>query len=273
MSRVINFAKDVRELLEDLDLYRLPVVPTKVCERLGIDYIETPYNGIEGTLLVKGSHQLIGVNSRIPEPSRKTFTCAHELGHYYYDLGSQGEMSFTCSSSDVEGLSQKDVRELRANQFAAELLMPEALFKPLIQSETPSWSLISRLAEMCGTSMQATAHRYVELGPHGCWLAILRDNGRVHRYEKSYRVGGAISTLRPILLPHQRESNWQTVPAKIWLGERRWTRNRKLYQAFLPRNRYGETLALLWDRHRDFEQFEFSLNGLKRRLEKWFFLT
>lgn len=271
MSRVINFAKDVQELLKDLDLYRLPIVPRKVCERLGIDYRELPYEGFEGTLLVKGSHQIIGVNSKIKELTRKAFTCAHELGHYYYDLGSQSHLSFTCTSNDVEGSAPKDNRELRANQFAAELLMPEALFRPLIESETPSWNLISKLAAVFGTSMMATAHRYVELGPHPCWLAIVRKN-HVYRYEKHRRVESHVVTQRPIKLPQQLLSTWQSVPAGIWLGDRSRARNKKLYQAFLPQNQYGETLALLWDRHRDFELFEYSWTGLKRRLQKWFYL-
>ncbi|HLD98851.1 MAG TPA: ImmA/IrrE family metallo-endopeptidase [Bdellovibrionota bacterium] len=249
MSSTPGLSTSVQELLEDLDLFRLPVIPKEVCRRLGIEYREYRYEGIEGSLMVIGSHQLIAVNAKTREASRRAFTCAHELGHYYFDLD-EGESSFTCSENDVIYPSQ-DPRELRANEFAAELLMPTALVMPMIKSAKPSWEVISKLAEVTGSSLQAAAQRYVALTKHPCWLAFM-DGGQIRRYQKQDRAKQHLSTKAWIDLRDCAERKWEKVPAALWMGKGRYTRGKTLYQAIMPENQYGDTLALIWDRHREF---------------------
>jgi hypothetical protein len=245
MSSEADLSSNVQELLEDLDLFRLPVVPQEVCQKLGIEYREYWYEGIEGTLLVIGSQQLIGVNANTKEPTRKAFTCAHELGHYYFDLD-EGKTSFTCSSNDVGGSRALDRRELRANQFAAELLMPKALIEPLIRWDTPHWETIQDLAEECGTSLQATAQRYVDLSPHDCWVAVLTD-GKIRRYHKPDRLPIHLRTKQTFIVPRNASEDWQRVSAQSWMGQSKQALSLDLAQSFLPENQYGDTLALLWD--------------------------
>jgi Zn-dependent peptidase ImmA (M78 family) len=151
MSRRVDIPGSVRELLEDLDLFKLPVVPEEVYRRLGVGYSEAPYEGLEGSLLVVGDRQIIGVNSS-RDASRKAFTCAHELGHYYFDI-EDSATSFSCSDNDISGLHAGNLREFRANEFAAELLMPESLIGPLMAQGMPSWEFITELANRCGTSI------------------------------------------------------------------------------------------------------------------------
>lgn len=258
---------EVQQLLEDLDLFKLPVVPKDVCRQLDVEYREYQYEGIEGTLIVLGSRQIIGVNAHNKETSRKAFSCAHELGHYYYDLA-DGTSSFACSPEDITNINPNNPRELRANQFAAELLMPRKLFEPLIQDEQPSWDLITKLANHCGTSIQATTQRYVELTPHHCWFAILRE-GKVWRYQKQARSPYHLSTKELPVSWKNIYPGWREVPANIWMGRGRHTRGRKLSQAYLPENSYGETLVLLWDRHGNFERLS---ESVQPRASWWWLL-
>lgn len=251
MSGQPDIAGTVRELLEDLDLFRLPVVPQEVCRRLGVAYQEVPYEGIEGTLLVVGAQALIAVNSNNREASRRAFTCAHELGHYSLDID-DGMSSFSCSTDDVSDRAAEQ-RELRANEFAAELLMPADLIRPLIEEAEPSWERITELANLCGASVQAMAQRFIELSPQHCWLAIIRDQ-KVWRYRKQSDSPLHIS-------PKGWSSKWRNrypgsseIPAFVWFGRGRHTRDRVISQAFLPENRYGETLVLLWDKQGHFER-------------------
>lgn len=244
---VSEVSKNVRELLEDLDLYRLPVSPKAVCEKLGIEYREYPYNGTEGTLVVVGDRQMIGVNAKTREATRKAFTCAHEIGHYYYDLDDHS--SSICSGDDVAPSGGTSPKEIRANEFAAELLLPRELIEPLISDQPPSWKLILDVANKTGASAQATALRLVELTTHVCWLAILKD-GRVHRYRKSNSATEHLSTRHQVRVPSRLSDEWNSVDAAVWLGQFNRQQGKAIYESFLSENQYGETLVMLWDRDR-----------------------
>jgi Zn-dependent peptidase ImmA (M78 family) len=252
MTPTRDLTTTARQLLEDVDLFRLPVVPKEVCSRLGIHYREVPFKGIEGTLVVIGDQQMISVNSRTREATRKAFTCAHELGHYTLDLDN-GPTQFTCSSSDILGQSDRktskvDPKEIRANAFAAELLMPAALVLPLIRGQNPSWDLIRQLASTCGVSLQMAAQRYIELTDEPCWFVVLR-RGWVQRYSRSDHAEQHILTARSVPMPKTFSGEWQAAPAKIWFGRHPSLKGKAVYDALLPENSYGETLALVWDRH------------------------
>ena len=125
----MNISDDVKTLLQDFDLYQMPVNPIKVAEALGVQYQENEHDGFEGTLVANKANAIISVNCKIKEPNRKSFTCAHELGHYQYDLNSKN--NFNCSISDTTAETSKtklNPIEIRANEFASELLMPKEFF-------------------------------------------------------------------------------------------------------------------------------------------------
>lgn len=88
---------------------------------------------------------------------RRRFTIAHEIGHF--------------TLHPREGLDREDTaanftlwndpgEETEANVFAAELLMPEFLFKPCAKKTAPSLASIDRLSSAFSTSMMATAFQY-----------------------------------------------------------------------------------------------------------------
>ena len=91
-------------------------------------------------------------------PGRRRFTITHEIGHYILH--------------PREGLDREDTaanftlwndpgEETEANVFAAELLMPEFLFKPRATKGVPGFALMDRLAADFSTSVMATAFQYV----------------------------------------------------------------------------------------------------------------
>ena len=76
-----------------------------------------------------GNRAVIGVNSRHPTV-RQRFSIAHELGHLVlhkpaFQIDQHAFVSFRNSKSS----SASDPHEIEANQFAAVLLIPEALLK------------------------------------------------------------------------------------------------------------------------------------------------
>ena len=100
-----------------------------------------------GTIRVKA-----GLNS-----GRRRFTIAHEIGHYV--LHSQTGLDHEDSANNFT-IWTDGAEEAEANLFAAELLMPEFLFRPRSWKEVPSLSLIDKLAAEFATSTLATAFQF-----------------------------------------------------------------------------------------------------------------
>lgn len=238
-------ATDAKQLLEDLDLFRVPVRPKEVCSKLDIIYDEKPYSGFDGLLLVEGSRQLIGVSSKINEESRKSFTCAHELGHYHYDIAVGGLIK--CSRDDVGyGKQSLNEKEKRANQFASDLLLPTDFFLADIRGKAPSWDLIQALASRYETSLQATASRFVALTHHTCWLVISKA-GKLQRFVKAEHNEFLIDLNRTYRPARNKSKDWISVCADNWLYDCRRVRDKELLLWPLTENQYGESLMLLWD--------------------------
>lgn len=241
----MKISKDAKELLQDLDMYQVPVLPKEICRKLKITYDEQPFSGFDGLLLVDGDRQLIGVSSKLNEETRKTYTCAHELGHYQYDITSGGLIK--CNRDDLGyGRQQLDEKEKRANKFASELLLPAEFFLRDIGKKEPSWDLIQGLASKYGTSLQATATRFVNLTHHTCWVVVAKA-GKLQRFIKADHNDFLIdlaSTYRPSM---NKTSDWVPVAADSWLYENGRTRGKELLIWPLVENQYGETVMLLWD--------------------------
>ncbi|WP_127718249.1 ImmA/IrrE family metallo-endopeptidase [Halobacteriovorax sp. HLS] len=255
----MSIDKDVKYLLEDFGLYQVPVDPVKVAEALGVVYVEKKHEGFEGTLVVMGNDAVISVNSNMKDEGRKAFTCAHELGHYQYDINSQ--KSFQCTREDTTFEASKNKlapMEIRANEFASELLMPREFFLKEIGQKEPSWELIKDLSKKFGASLQATASRYVKLSSHTCWLVVTK-NSKLHRYTKAEYNDFHInldSTLRSI----KGVQGWQESSAHLWLYDHWKIRNKQLLYWQLGENQYGDNLVLLWDEGNSLLEDSFELS-------------
>lgn len=103
---------------------------------------------------------VIGINS-LHHPNRQRFTLAHELGHYILHRKSMfGKDGF---EDDIlfraDGYGSPGV-ERQANEFAADLLMPEDEFKKKAKDFSGS---VSKLAEYFAVSALAVKVRASEL--------------------------------------------------------------------------------------------------------------
>lgn len=90
---------------------------------------------------------------------RYRFTIAHELGHFC--LHQQEFIDRTLLKSHL-GVWNSASEEAEANHFAAELLMPEPLFRPRCRGVRPSITHLDTLADEFRTSLLATAFQYWE---------------------------------------------------------------------------------------------------------------
>jgi len=107
------------------------VDPRAIAKAHGIEIREAPYEESLSGFLIHDSSGLvfIGVNSLDGE-KRQRFTIAHELGHYFLHDRSQPFLDdltgrFKVMPRNEVSREGSDIREMEANLFAAELLMPE----------------------------------------------------------------------------------------------------------------------------------------------------
>ena len=85
--------------------------------------------GCEASIVGVKNKATIFVTNAVSK-ERQRFCVGHELGHWMLD---RGKPRFSCQKSDIGGhnMVQKSI-EARANRYAADLLMPEFLFKPAL---------------------------------------------------------------------------------------------------------------------------------------------
>lgn len=116
-----------------------------------------PLDGCEARIIGAGDKAIITVKAN-SHPKRKRFSIAHELGHWHHHRGQclicraeEGRPSGALSSERV------------ADSFAADLLMPLYLFKPLsLQFSKLTFKAVNELATLFNTSQTSTAIRLVE---------------------------------------------------------------------------------------------------------------
>lgn len=110
-----------------------------------------------------GTNKITCVNKK-DNIGHKRFALAHELAHYLFDFDESNDVVYynTYSTNDTE---QSDV-EMRANAFAANLLMPEEQFRKLITANKKLESkadTVTLLAQYFQVSATAVLRRCQEL--------------------------------------------------------------------------------------------------------------
>lgn len=137
---------------EDIDL-------EAIARTLGAKVKERPLVGCEARIIGNNDEAIITINSR-SNFERKRFSLGHEIGHWQLHRG----MDFACLHQDIGNPSGKTKQKERdADRFAANLLMPWFLFKPIAQSLAHAdFKAISELSRRFHTSFVATAIRFVE---------------------------------------------------------------------------------------------------------------
>ena len=211
--------------------------------------------GAEARLVTFGNRAIISVSTRINEPGRRRFAIAHEVGHL--ELHRQISSLALCAAGDLdfkpfEGSAYPQT-EQEANSFASALLMPNFLFHPGCQKEAPSMSLIEQLAEAFGTTLTATALRYIAFCPERCAVVFSQD--RCIRWYKATTGFGLHIPVHETLDPYSLAVDFfdgksisdrmESVDASTWLRGR-YRSNTMIKEQSRPLPRYNAVLSLLW---------------------------
>lgn len=131
------------DLIEITKAYNINVHSIDTMEVLGSE-------DIQGVVDIQ--NKTIFLNKKHP-PAKQTFTLAHELGHYF--LHSDNKVRFRVDKYDYDQDTPEALQETEANYFAASLLMPSHLIKPLLQTNIEK----SLIAGYFGVSLSAVLNR------------------------------------------------------------------------------------------------------------------
>jgi Zn-dependent peptidase ImmA (M78 family)/transcriptional regulator with XRE-family HTH domain len=161
-------------------------LPELLEERFHLDVDLSPLpEAVDGLCVSLGDRVLVLVGSRKPS-SRQRFTLAHELAHYLVD-------DLDPLLVDELGVRARSLTEMRANAFAAHLLMPEAGVRAAVEGVEDDAERAVRVALSYGTSVSAAAYQLGNLG-------LLPDAARDRL---------AMAGSKPLLMRYALPSDWQ----------------------------------------------------------------
>jgi hypothetical protein len=191
-------------VLQELGITAAPIAPEQVAAAKKVT-LETRSDfppDVYGALARRGNQFWILVSRACPTGGHRRFTISHELGHYHLD----GHLEALLNNADVAfsrggNYRGKDPYEVEADAFASELLMPEALARPVVERLVPGIEAVRAIADQFGVSLSAAAIRLAMLSPEPC-AAILCHNRTVEWVSFSAAFDGYSWTRR------QRRGDW-----------------------------------------------------------------
>jgi len=147
-----------------------------------IDHATHGLDGIDGMLVrrKKRNDWCISYDGNISIPGRVNFTLAHELGHYLLHRTTRDD--FKCGQEqmmDYDSVESKRI-ESQANVFASYLLMPRTDFEDQIKGLQVTFELLGECAERYGTSLTATALKWLEFTEEAAMLIVADSDDFIH---------------------------------------------------------------------------------------------
>jgi hypothetical protein len=133
-----------------------------------------PLEGCEARIIGNGDQAIITVKAN-SHYRRKRFSIAHELGHWHHHRG----QCLVCRAEERYRPRDSLSPERVADGYAADLLMPSYLFRPLARQYAKlNFKTVSALADAFAASQTATAIRLVESDHTPAFLVCHGPNGR-----------------------------------------------------------------------------------------------
>ncbi|MHC5373125.1 ImmA/IrrE family metallo-endopeptidase [Enterococcus sp. LJL120] len=156
---IAKLATEVRKELNMNDKINIDML--KVLEELDVTLEENSYRGAEGTIRLKDGKYIISLERSYNENNpRDKFTLAHELGHLFLHINEDEE-----SKNKVFTRNGTTQAEYDANEFAANFLMPEGLFRKTVEDLKHNNMVdVNDLARKFGVSYDAALTRGRFLG-------------------------------------------------------------------------------------------------------------
>lgn len=168
-----------RELVNKVSPTSLPVSVKAYADQVGaIIHVDEDLQPDEQGYCVDINGKLrICVNENDDE-TRRRFSVCHEIAHRVLELPSEH------SGVSSWSYAKRSPNEILCDVFAAELLLPYKLFKPLVERPDISLAVIDELAKNCVASNMATGSRFATLARAPCAF-VLAEQGKVRYAARS----------------------------------------------------------------------------------------
>lgn len=153
---------------------------------LGIVVIDDALDSAAARLVRNGGTGIIRISTALSETNRRRFALAHEIGHW--QLHSSKSPLLACTEDDMLKQYGASPLEVEASAFAGALLMPKKLFLERVRERRPTRAVITELCEYFGTSLTATALRFVETS-HDYYVFVLSEANRIRWWKASDAFG------------------------------------------------------------------------------------
>ena len=238
-----------RALIAETNPAALPVNVEDYAKKIGavIKWDATMGPGESGSSFVNTGKRYICVNAN-ESLERQRFTICHEIAHAV--LGLPSEHDSVPSSRFVK----RAPNEMLCDLFAAELLLPVQLFRPLVVKAECSILAIDELAHLGEASFPATGSRFAAFAPYPCAF-VFSQRGLVRYGSRSTPLREAKAWVPPkTAIPEGSMSarlrsgevveGPMEVEADAWFSD--WNRGGTLLEDARHYKQWDQTLTLLW---------------------------
>ncbi|KAF0142461.1 MAG: hypothetical protein FD143_3476 [Ignavibacteria bacterium] len=161
---------------------------------------------------------------------------------------------YRCSFEDFYGNNK--ILETDANDFAAELLMPEEWMLKAVRGKMLNGRLISDTAKYFNVSLTAAAIRYSEVGHREC-AVVFSTNGTVkwssinkefkYQFIRPQRKASTLSYTSDFFNGNTLPNTEEEIPAEAWFNECfNIDKRDKVFEYNVPMPRYNSVLSLIW---------------------------
>lgn len=267
MKRTTNGHIHAKILLEDCGLDEITDLDMGLFIA-GLDAIllEEELSNCDGKIIFGKNKTIIKINSHIQFPERKRFVAAHEIGHLVMHKNMQLTDDTFSSFNIIAGMEnalKNGKQELEANEFAAELLMPEQLFLKEARGKNFSPLLIKHLAERFKTTLTATVFRYLQFKQLHPLCLVFIENGRVRYWKKSDSLKVWMGDYNRLAPPsdsvameyiqkdyefiYKLEEKAQIISKSTWFNLNQEDNDTKFYEYCIPTKRYKTILSIIWE--------------------------
>jgi len=201
--------------------------------------------GCEASLIGFKDNAIVTIGDSMPW-RRQRFSIAHEIGHWQLHRGE----TFNCRSDDFEfPIEKKPPKEKVADVFAAELLMPISLFRPLANRiQYHSFESIKTLSEAFDTSLVSTALRVIDMDVAPLILINHTKDGRlwfrVSKMAKQWFPRPKLqkeSVADNILFGGKIDNGHQQISADLWFDKQ----NASQFEIYEHSKRYNNGVLTL----------------------------
>lgn len=218
----MRYRQQPEDILKQIGIYDPDDIDLElVAYSLGAEVKIAPLSGCEGNIIGTSERAIITINGSAELP-RQRFSLGHEIGHWVNDKGKN--LTYRCSAEDMKQHQNRrndfrQQKEVRANNFSAELMMPRYLFVPKLVDCPITFESVEALANTFRSSRTSSAIRLVEVTDYPCMLVCWSLSGSRQWFVRSETVPEEIWPFRQILKPKEAliQVDTQEVDADKWI--------------------------------------------------------